>query len=55
VSALRAVSSAAIAAPSPLITEEFSQVASVSVLETTYLRAPFIAAVIGSSGSAVGQ
>jgi hypothetical protein len=35
--------------------EEFSQVASMSVFETTYFCAPFICAVIGSSGSAFGQ
>ena len=49
---LSAVSSAA---TSPLTTVEFSQVASAGVVDTTYLRAPFIWAVIGSPGSAFGQ
>jgi hypothetical protein len=35
--------------------DEFSQVVSVSVSDTTYLRAPFIWAVNGSWGSAAGQ
>ena len=43
------------AATSPLTTLEFSQAGSVSVVETTYLRAPFICAVAGSAGSAPGQ
>jgi hypothetical protein len=48
-------SAASDAYTSPLITEEFSQVASLRVLDTTYLRAPFIVAVISSAGSACGQ
>jgi hypothetical protein len=40
---------------SPLTMVEFSQVASVSVLDTTYFCELFICAVIGSSGSAFGQ
>jgi len=40
---------------SPLTTVEFSQAARSSVVDTTNLRAPFITAVNGSSGSAFGQ